>query len=76
MKAMVLIAAAVLIAGAGAGAAKFAEPEAAPQFRGGGGRGPQRESLGDAEGIMIEEKTCVRIGATDPRRSDGQAIGY
>jgi gamma-glutamyltranspeptidase/glutathione hydrolase len=32
--------------------------------------------LGDAEGIMIEEKTGTRLGATDPRRSDGQAIGY
>ena len=32
--------------------------------------------LGDAEGIMIEEKTGVRLGATDPRRSDGQAAGY
>jgi gamma-glutamyltranspeptidase/glutathione hydrolase len=32
--------------------------------------------LGDAEGIMIEEKTGVRLGATDPRRSDGSAIGY
>ena len=32
--------------------------------------------LGDAEGIMIEEKTRVRLGATDPRRSDGLAIGY
>ncbi|PYS67842.1 MAG: gamma-glutamyltransferase, partial [Acidobacteria bacterium] len=32
--------------------------------------------LGDAEGIMIEEKTGVRLGATDPRRSDGVAIGY
>jgi gamma-glutamyltranspeptidase/glutathione hydrolase len=32
--------------------------------------------LGDAEGIMIEEKTGVRLGATDPRRSDGIAIGY
>jgi gamma-glutamyltranspeptidase/glutathione hydrolase len=32
--------------------------------------------LGDAEGIMIEEKTGVRLGATDPRRSDGAAIGY
>jgi gamma-glutamyltranspeptidase/glutathione hydrolase len=32
--------------------------------------------LGDAEGIMIEQKTGVRLGATDPRRSDGQAIGY
>jgi gamma-glutamyltranspeptidase/glutathione hydrolase len=32
--------------------------------------------MGDAEGIMIEEKTGVRLGATDPRRSDGLAIGY
>jgi gamma-glutamyltranspeptidase/glutathione hydrolase len=32
--------------------------------------------LGDAEGIMIEEKTGMRLGATDPRRSDGAAIGY
>jgi gamma-glutamyltranspeptidase/glutathione hydrolase len=32
--------------------------------------------LGDAEGIMIEETTGMRLGATDPRRSDGLAIGY
>jgi len=32
--------------------------------------------LGDAEGIMIEEKSGVRLGATDPRRSDGLAVGY
>ena len=32
--------------------------------------------LGDAEGIMIEPKTGTRLGATDPRRSDGLAIGY
>jgi gamma-glutamyltranspeptidase/glutathione hydrolase len=32
--------------------------------------------LGDAEGIMIEEKTGIRLGATDPRRSDGVAVGY
>ena len=32
--------------------------------------------LGDAEGIMIEDKTGVRLGATDPRRSDGLAVGY
>ena len=32
--------------------------------------------LGDAEGIMIEEKTGIRLGATDPRRSDGAAVGY
>ena len=32
--------------------------------------------MGDCEGIMIEEKTGLRLGATDPRRSDGLAIGY
>jgi gamma-glutamyltranspeptidase/glutathione hydrolase len=32
--------------------------------------------LGDAQGIMIEEKTGVRLGATDPRHSDGLAVGY
>ncbi|HUS11145.1 MAG TPA: gamma-glutamyltransferase [Pyrinomonadaceae bacterium] len=32
--------------------------------------------LGDAEAIMIEEKTGIRLGATDPRRSDGLAVGY
>ncbi len=32
--------------------------------------------LGDAEGLMIEEKTGMRLGATDPRRSDGPAVGY
>jgi hypothetical protein len=32
--------------------------------------------LGEVAGIMIEEKTGVRLGATDPRRSDGLAVGY
>jgi gamma-glutamyltranspeptidase / glutathione hydrolase len=32
--------------------------------------------MGDAQGIMIEEKTGVRLGATDPRGSDGPAVGY
>lgn len=32
--------------------------------------------MGDAEGIMIEEKTGVRLGASDPRGADGAAIGY
>ena len=32
--------------------------------------------LGDCEGIMIEEKTGMRLGATDPRRSDALAVGY
>jgi gamma-glutamyltranspeptidase/glutathione hydrolase len=36
----------------------------------------KRRYLGDAEGIMIEEKTGMRLGATDPRRSDGLAVGY
>jgi gamma-glutamyltranspeptidase / glutathione hydrolase len=36
----------------------------------------KKRYLGDAEGIMIEEKTGVRLGATDPRRSDGPAVGY
>ena len=36
----------------------------------------KQRTLGDAEGIMIEENTGVRLGGTDPRRSDGQAIGY
>ena len=36
----------------------------------------KQRTLGDAEGIMIEEKTAVRLGATDPRRSDGLAVGY
>jgi len=36
----------------------------------------RQRTLGDAEGIMIEERTHVRLGATDPRRSDGQAVGY
>jgi gamma-glutamyltranspeptidase/glutathione hydrolase len=32
--------------------------------------------LGDAEGIMIDAETGLRLGATDPRRSDGLAVGY
>jgi gamma-glutamyltranspeptidase / glutathione hydrolase len=36
----------------------------------------QPRYLGDCEGIMIEEKTGMRLGATDPRRSDGLAVGY
>jgi gamma-glutamyltranspeptidase/glutathione hydrolase len=32
--------------------------------------------MGDAEGIMIEEKTGVRLGASDPRGSDSAAVGY
>jgi gamma-glutamyltranspeptidase/glutathione hydrolase len=32
--------------------------------------------MGDAEGIMIEDKTGVRLGASDPRGGDSAAIGY
>lgn len=32
--------------------------------------------MGDAEGIMIEERTGVRLGASDPRGSDSAAVGY
>jgi len=31
--------------------------------------------MGDAQGIMIEDKTGVRLGASDPR-NDGAAVGY
>lgn len=31
--------------------------------------------MGDAQGIMIEEKTSVRLGASDPR-NDGASVGY
>lgn len=31
--------------------------------------------MGDAEGVMIEDKTGVRLGASDPRL-DGKSIGY
>ncbi|MBC7909514.1 MAG: gamma-glutamyltransferase, partial [Pyrinomonadaceae bacterium] len=32
--------------------------------------------MGDVTGVMIEEKTGMQLGATDPRRSDGTAAGY
>lgn len=32
--------------------------------------------MGDVEGVMVEAQTGVRLGATDPRRSDGMAVGY
>ena len=34
-----------------------------------------RRTMGDCEAIMIEDKTGVRLGASDPRRG-GKAIGY
>lgn len=32
--------------------------------------------MGDAAGVMIEEKTGARLGANDPRRANGLPIGY
>ena len=32
-------------------------------------------NIGDAEGVMIEDKTGVRLGASDPRL-DGKSVGY
>jgi gamma-glutamyltranspeptidase/glutathione hydrolase len=34
------------------------------------------EQQGSAMGIMIDPKTGLRLGAADPRASDGAAIGY
>jgi gamma-glutamyltranspeptidase len=31
--------------------------------------------MGDAEGIMIEPKTNIRLGGSDPRL-DGKSVGY
>ncbi len=31
--------------------------------------------MGDAEGIMIEDETGIRLGGSDPRR-DGKSVGY
>jgi gamma-glutamyltranspeptidase/glutathione hydrolase len=40
-------------------------------------KGPTEQAfMGDVQGVMIEEKSGVRLGATDPRRSDGPAAGY
>ena len=35
----------------------------------------QERDMSDAQGVMIEEKTGVRLGASDSRR-DGAAVGY
>jgi gamma-glutamyltranspeptidase / glutathione hydrolase len=32
--------------------------------------------MGDAEGVMIEPETGVRLGASDPRSGDSRAVGY
>lgn len=34
-----------------------------------------RRYMGDCEAIMIDPKTGVRLGASDPRRG-GKAVGY
>jgi gamma-glutamyltranspeptidase/glutathione hydrolase len=51
----------------------------ADTFRALEGRGhkltPKPRYMGDAQGIMIEEKTGVRLGASDPR-SYGVPVGY
>jgi gamma-glutamyltranspeptidase/glutathione hydrolase len=40
-------------------------------------RGPTQQAfMGDVEGVMIEEKSGVRLGASDPRRSDGPPAGH
>jgi gamma-glutamyltranspeptidase/glutathione hydrolase len=36
---------------------------------------PRPRYMGDAQGVMIEEKTGIRLGASDPR-NDGAAVGY
>jgi gamma-glutamyltranspeptidase/glutathione hydrolase len=36
---------------------------------------PKPRYMGDAQGIMIEEKTGVRLGASDPRNY-GESVGY
>jgi gamma-glutamyltranspeptidase/glutathione hydrolase len=32
--------------------------------------------MGDVQSIMVEEKTGMRLGASDPRRSEGVPVGY
>jgi gamma-glutamyltranspeptidase/glutathione hydrolase len=32
--------------------------------------------MGDVQSIMLEEKTGMRLGASDPRRSEGGPVGY
>ncbi len=40
-------------------------------------KGPTRQAfMGDVEGVMVEEKTGARLGASDPRRSDGLPAGH
>ena len=70
MKPIVMIAAALLLAGAGAGAAKLAAPDAA-QLRG-GGRGSQRDTLGvEPEGNTPYDGRFVFVRLRYPTRWDG-----
>jgi gamma-glutamyltranspeptidase/glutathione hydrolase len=40
-------------------------------------KGPTQQAfMGDIEAVMVEEKSGVRLGASDPRRSDGPPAGY
>jgi gamma-glutamyltranspeptidase/glutathione hydrolase len=40
-------------------------------------KGYTREGyMGDVQSVMIEEKTGMRLGASDPRRSEGVPVGY
>jgi gamma-glutamyltranspeptidase/glutathione hydrolase len=40
-------------------------------------KGYTREGyMGDVQSVMIEEKTAMRLGASDPRRSEGVPVGY
>lgn len=38
--------------------------------------GPKPRILGDAQGIMVDPKTGMRYGASDPRGGFGKAVGY
>lgn len=37
---------------------------------------PRAASIGDAQGVQIDAKTGLRLGAADPRNPDGRAVGY
>ena len=71
MRSTVVIAIALLVAGAGASAARLAAPRAGQQFQG-GGRGPERPSLGvQAEGNTPYDGRFVFIRLSYPSRWDG-----
>jgi hypothetical protein len=41
-----------------------------------GGAKARSGAWGDAEGILIDLKTGMRMGASDPRSSNAAAVGY